>query len=65
MAETNGGNERPRGSGALDKRDPLGDKAAAHDGQVRADLERAGTPCGPHDMQIRAIAVGVTAFLRV
>ena len=28
------------------------DRAAAHYGQVRAELERAGTPCGPHDMQI-------------
>ena len=28
------------------------DKAAAHYGQVRAELERAGTPCGVHDMQI-------------
>jgi tRNA(fMet)-specific endonuclease VapC len=27
-------------------------KAAALYGQVRAELERAGTPCGPHDMQI-------------
>ncbi len=27
-------------------------KAAAHYGQVRAELERAGSPCGPHDMQI-------------
>jgi tRNA(fMet)-specific endonuclease VapC len=27
-------------------------KAAAHYGQVRAELEGAGTPCGPHDMQI-------------
>jgi tRNA(fMet)-specific endonuclease VapC len=27
-------------------------KAAAHYGQVRAELERAETPCGPHDMQI-------------
>jgi tRNA(fMet)-specific endonuclease VapC len=27
-------------------------KAAAHYGQVRAELARAGTPCGPHDMQI-------------
>ena len=33
-----------------------GDKAAAHYGQVRAELERAGTPCGPHDMQIGAHA---------
>lgn len=35
---------------------PFGDKAAAHYGQVRAELERAGTPCGPHDMQIGAHA---------
>ena len=31
---------------------PFGPKAAAHYGQVRAELERAGTPCGPHDAQI-------------
>jgi tRNA(fMet)-specific endonuclease VapC len=31
---------------------PFGAKAAVHYGQVRAELERAGTPCGPHDMQI-------------
>jgi tRNA(fMet)-specific endonuclease VapC len=31
---------------------PFGDKAAAHYGQLRAELERAGTPSGPHDMQI-------------
>ncbi len=31
---------------------PFDEKAAAHYGQVRAELERAGTPCGPHDMQI-------------
>jgi tRNA(fMet)-specific endonuclease VapC len=31
---------------------PFGDKAAAHYGQLRAELERAGTPCGPHDLQI-------------
>lgn len=31
---------------------PFGDKAAAHYGQLRAELERAGQPCGPHDMQI-------------
>jgi tRNA(fMet)-specific endonuclease VapC len=31
---------------------PFGKKAAAHYGQVRAELERIGTPCGPHDMQI-------------
>ena len=27
-------------------------RAAMHYGQLRAELERAGTPCGPHDMQI-------------
>ena len=31
---------------------PFGDKAAAHYGQLRAELERMGTPCGPHDTQI-------------
>jgi tRNA(fMet)-specific endonuclease VapC len=31
---------------------PFGEKAAAHYGQLRAELERAGTPSGPHDMQI-------------
>jgi tRNA(fMet)-specific endonuclease VapC len=31
---------------------PFEAKAAAHYGQVRAELERTGTPCGPHDMQI-------------
>ena len=31
---------------------PFGQKAAQHYGQLRAELERAGTPCGPHDMQI-------------
>lgn len=31
---------------------PFAAKAAAHYGQVRAELERAGTPCGAHDMQI-------------
>jgi tRNA(fMet)-specific endonuclease VapC len=31
---------------------PFGAKAAAHYGQLRAELERAGKPCGPHDMQI-------------
>ena len=35
---------------------PFGDRAAAHYGQVRAELERAGTPCGLHDMQIGAHA---------
>jgi tRNA(fMet)-specific endonuclease VapC len=31
---------------------PFGSKAAVHYGRLRAELERAGTPCGPHDMQI-------------
>ncbi len=31
---------------------PFADKAAAHYGQLRAELERAGTPCGAHDIQI-------------
>lgn len=35
---------------------PFASKAAVHYGQVRAELERAGTPCGPHDMQIGAHA---------
>src|SRR5260370_22159661 len=35
---------------------PFETKAAAHYGQVRAELERAGTPCGPHAMQIRGHA---------
>lgn len=48
---------------------PFGDKAAAHCGQVRAELERAGTPCGAHDMQIGAHArseglIGVTSTMR-
>lgn len=31
---------------------PFGYKAAAHYGQLRAELERVGKPCGAHDMQI-------------
>jgi tRNA(fMet)-specific endonuclease VapC len=31
---------------------PFDTKAAAHYGQLRAELERAGTPCCPHDMQV-------------
>jgi tRNA(fMet)-specific endonuclease VapC len=31
---------------------PFGPKAAAHYGQVRSELEPAGTSCGLHDMQI-------------
>ena len=35
---------------------PFGSKAAAHYGQVRAERERAGMPCGPHDIRIGAHA---------
>jgi len=31
---------------------PFAAGAAVHYGQIRADLDRAGTPCGSHDMQI-------------
>jgi tRNA(fMet)-specific endonuclease VapC len=31
---------------------PFDDKAAAHYGQLRAELELMGKPCGLHDMQI-------------
>ncbi|OAE38450.1 type II toxin-antitoxin system tRNA(fMet)-specific endonuclease VapC [Agrobacterium tumefaciens] len=31
---------------------PFAEKAASHYGQIRAELARAGTPCGAHDMQI-------------
>jgi tRNA(fMet)-specific endonuclease VapC len=34
----------------------FGNKAAAHYGQLRAEVERAGKPCGPHDLQIGAHA---------
>ncbi len=34
------------------------DHAAAHEfGQIRAHLEQTGTPIGPYDMQIAAIAI--------
>lgn len=35
---------------------PFGPKAAMHYGQLRADLERAGKPCGANDMLIGAHA---------
>ncbi|MEH2524080.1 putative nucleic acid-binding protein [Bradyrhizobium sp. AZCC 2176] len=38
---------------------PFAEKAAAHYGQGRAELERAGTPSGPHDMQIGGHAKAV------
>jgi len=33
---------------------PFSPKAAGHYGQMRAELERAGRVCGPHDMLIGA-----------
>lgn len=35
---------------------PYGDKAAAHYGSIRADLERKGTPIGVNDLHIAAHA---------
>lgn len=35
---------------------PFDERAAAHYGELRAALERAGTPCGQADMQIGAHA---------
>ena len=37
---------------------PFDDAAAAHYGPVRARLEQAGTPIGPNDLLIAAIALG-------
>jgi tRNA(fMet)-specific endonuclease VapC len=37
---------------------PFDARAANQYGQLRAELERAGTPCGVHDMQIGAHARG-------
>ena len=36
---------------------PFDDRAADHDALLRATLERAGTPIGPNDLLIAAIAV--------
>lgn len=36
---------------------PFDDDAASEFGRIRAHLERAGTPIGPYDMQIAAIAL--------
>lgn len=35
---------------------PVGRQGGRHYGQVRAELERARTPWGPHDMQLSAHA---------
>lgn len=36
---------------------PFDDVAALEYGRIRARLEQAGTPIGPYDMQIAAIAI--------
>ena len=36
---------------------PFDDKAANIYGRIRTDLERAGTPIGPNDLMIAAIAI--------
>ncbi|MBZ0285355.1 MAG: type II toxin-antitoxin system VapC family toxin [Anaerolineae bacterium] len=36
---------------------PYDNAAAREYGRIRADLEKAGTPIGPYDMQIAAIAL--------
>ncbi len=36
---------------------PFDDEAAAGYGNIRADLEKKGTPIGPYDLQIASIAV--------
>ena len=36
---------------------PFDDSAATIFGQIRADLTKNGTPIGPYDMQIAAIAI--------
>jgi tRNA(fMet)-specific endonuclease VapC len=33
------------------------DRAARYFGQIRANLQRQGTPIGPYDLQIAAIAL--------
>jgi len=42
---------------------PFDDPAAEVYGSVRAQLEAAGTPIGPHDLQIAAIALVNTLIL--
>jgi tRNA(fMet)-specific endonuclease VapC len=37
---------------------PFDDSTSHEFGRIRAHLEKAGTPIGPYDMQIAAIAVG-------
>lgn len=42
---------------------PFDDKAAEIFGHIRATLEKAGTPIGPYDMQIAAIAIANNLIL--
>jgi len=42
---------------------PFSARAARHYGQIRTDLERAGTPIGPNDMLIAAEALAQGATL--
>jgi len=42
---------------------PFDDDCAAHAGTIRHDLERAGTPVGPHDLLIAATAMAHDAVL--
>ena len=42
---------------------PFDDRAALSYGQIRADLERQGTPIGPNDLLIAAIALANQAAL--
>lgn len=36
---------------------PFDDEAARHYGEIRANLEKSGTPIGPNDLHIAAIAL--------
>jgi tRNA(fMet)-specific endonuclease VapC len=42
---------------------PFDDEAAEVYGQIRAELERAGTPIGPNDLMIAAIAIANDVML--
>ncbi|MBL9039521.1 MAG: PIN domain-containing protein [Archangium sp.] len=42
---------------------PFDDRAATHYGLIRAQLERAGTPIGPNDLMVAAIALAADATL--
>ncbi|MCA9982106.1 MAG: type II toxin-antitoxin system VapC family toxin [Anaerolineales bacterium] len=42
---------------------PVDDTCVAHAGQIRADLQRTGTPIGPYDLLIAATAVAHNLIL--